>query len=59
MAKKIRGVGIFLIAVIIVAAFAAMSAVQMNSIGNVKKLSASPSSDNSVSFEWNFALGDG
>lgn len=57
MAKKIRGVGIFLIAVIIVAAFAAMSAVQMNSIGNVKKLSASPSSDNSVSFEWKKVAG--
>lgn len=52
MANKIRKTGFFLIVLIIIAALAAMSAVQMNTIGNVEKSSVTPSSDTSVSFQW-------
>lgn len=52
MAKKIRIAGVFLIILIIVAAFSAMAVVQTKTVSDVEKFAVESASSNSVSLSW-------
>ena len=52
MAKKIRIAGVFLIVLIIIAAFSAMSVVQTKTVSDVERFEITKTASNSVSFEW-------
>ncbi len=52
MAKKIRIAGIFLIILIIIAAFSAMAVVQSKTVSDVEKFEVEKASSNSITFSW-------